>query len=184
MEEKLASREIDAVTLLKADHRKVEELFEQFQKARRADTKRELVQKICTELTIHTLIEEEIFYPACKGQIEDDTVLEAFVEHDGAKMLMAEIEAGSPEDEFYDAKVTVLSEDIKHHVKEEERRGDGMFAQAKRAGLDLDALGARLLERKKALLEKFTAEGLPPPVTRTVRGPVPKKGPLPKFASR
>jgi hypothetical protein len=174
----------DAVSLLTADHRKVEGLFEQFQKASGADKKRRLAQEICTELTIHTIIEEEIFYPACKGEIEDDTVFEAFVEHDGAKMLIAEIEAGSPDDQFYDAKVTVLSEEIKHHVKEEEKRGDGMFAQAKKAGLDLEALGARLTERKKQLLEKFTSEGLPPPVTRTVRGPAPKKGAAPVFASK
>ena len=174
----------DAVSLLTADHRKVEGLFEQFEKASGADRKRRLAQEICTELTIHTIIEEEIFYPACKGEIEDDTVFEAFVEHDGAKMLIAEIEAGSPDDQFYDAKVTVLSEDIKHHVKEEEKRGDGMFAQAKKAGLDLEALGARLMERKKQLLEKFTSEGLPPPVTRTVRGPALKKGEAPLFGSK
>ena len=174
----------DAVSLLTADHRKVEGLFEQFEKASGADRKRRLAQEICTELTIHTIIEEEIFYPACKGEVEDDTVFEAFVEHDGAKMLIAEIEAGSPDDQFYDAKVTVLSEEIKHHVREEEKRGDGMFAQAKKSGLDLEALGARLMERKKQLLEKFTSEGLPPPVTRTVRGPAPKKGAPPAFASK
>jgi hypothetical protein len=174
----------DAVSLLTADHRKVEGLFEQFEKASGADRKRRLAQEICTELTIHTIVEEEIFYPACKGEIEDDTVFEAFVEHDGTKMLIAEIEAGSPDDQFYDAKVTVLSEEIKHHVREEEKRGEGMFAQAKKAGLDLDALGARLMERKKQLLEKFTAEGVPPPVTRTVRGPAPKKGAPPVFASK
>jgi len=99
-------------------------------------------------------------------------------------MLIAEIEAGSPEDDFYDAKVSVLSEEIKHHVREEEKRGDGMFAQAKKSGIDLAALGARLLERKKALLEEFTAEGLRPPMTRTVTGPAPKKGPLPTFGGR
>lgn len=180
----MAANGNDAVTLLMADHRKVEGLFEQFEKASGADKKRRLAQEICTELTIHTMIEEEIFYPACKGEIEDDTIFEAFVEHDGAKMLIAEIEAGSPEDPFYDAKVTVLSEEIKHHVKEEEKRGDGMFAQAKKADLDLDALGKRLMERKKQLLERFTSEGLPPPVTKTVRGPAPKKGPAPVFASK
>jgi hypothetical protein len=180
----MAEKGKDAVSLLTADHRKVEGLFEQFEKASGADKKRRLAEEICTELTIHTLIEEEIFYPACKGEIEDDTVFEAFVEHDGAKMLIAEIEAGSPDDQFYDAKVTVLSEEIKHHVKEEEKRGDGMFAQVKKAGLDLEALGARLMERKKQLLEKITSEGLPPPVTRTVKGPAPKKGAPPAFASK
>jgi hypothetical protein len=180
----MAANGKDAVSLLTADHRKVEGLFEQFEKASSADRKRRLAQEICTELTIHTIVEEEIFYPACKGEIEDDTVFEAFVEHDGAKMLIAEIEAGGPDDQFYDAKITVLSEEIKHHVREEEKRGDGMFAQAKKAGLDLDALGARLMERKKQLLEKFTAEGLPPPVTRTVKGPAPKRGAPPVFAGK
>lgn len=180
----MAEKGEDAVSLLMADHRKVEGLFEQFEKASGADKKRRLAQEICTELTIHTLIEEEIFYPACKGEIEDNTIFEAFVEHDGAKMLIAEIEFGSPEDQFYDAKVTVLSEEIKHHVKEEEKRGDGMFAQAKQAGVDLGALGARLMERKKQLLDKFTSEGLPPPVTKTVKGTPPKKGAPPAFASK
>jgi hemerythrin superfamily protein len=128
----MAANGKDAVSLLTADHRKVEGLFEQFEKASGADRKRRLAQEICTELTIHTIIEEEIFYPACKGEVEDSTVFEAFVEHDGAKMLIAEIEAGSPDDQFYDAKVTVLSEEIKHHVREEEKRRDGMFAQAKK----------------------------------------------------
>ena len=145
----MAANGKDAVSLLKADHRKVEGLFEQFEKASGPDRKRRLALEICTELTIHTIIKEEIFYPACKGEVEDNTVFEAFVEHDGAKMLIAEIEAGSPDDQFYDAKVTVLSEEIKHHVREEEKRGEGMFAQAKKAGLDLDALGSQLMERKK-----------------------------------
>jgi hypothetical protein len=168
--------ELDAVALLKADHRKVEDLFQQFKSARGADKKKRLVVEICTELTVHTLLEEEIFYPACRSKIQADTLNEAYVEHDGAKMLMAELEAGNPDDEFYDAKVTVLSEEIKHHVREEEKRAEGMFAQAKEAGIDLEGLGARLQARKKQLLEKIAAEGLPAPVTRTVKGPTPKKG--------
>ena len=124
---------LDAVALLKADHRKVEDLFAKFEKTKAADRKQRLAKEICTELTVHTLIEEEIFYPACRGEIKDETVSEAYVEHDGAKMLIAELEAGSPEDDFYDAKMKVLSEEIKHHVKEEEMRSEGMFAQAKAA---------------------------------------------------
>ena len=121
----------DAIALLKADHRKVEDLFEKFEKAR-SDRKQALVQEICTELCIHATIEEEIFYPACKGEIEDDDLLEeAYVEHDGAKVLIAELLDSEPDDEFYDAKVKVLSEMIKHHVKEEEKRSEGLFAQAK-----------------------------------------------------
>ena len=80
--------------------------------------KQKLAQEICTELTVHATIEEEIFYPACKEAVEDDLEHEAYVEHDGAKVLIAEIAQGNPEDEFYDAKVMVLSEMIKHHVKE------------------------------------------------------------------
>lgn len=157
----------DAIALLKADHRKVEDLFEKFESARNADKKAELAQEICTELTVHTMIEEEIFYPACKGQIEDDTLEEAYVEHDGAKLLVAEIEAGSPNDPYFDAKVKVLSEQIKHHVKEEEKRSEGMFAQAREAGLDVDALGEQLMARKEELLAQFQSEGLPTPQTRT-----------------
>ncbi|HMJ98352.1 MAG TPA: hemerythrin domain-containing protein [Reyranella sp.] len=161
----------DAIALLKADHRKVEDLFEKFENAR-SDRKQALVQQICTELCIHTMIEEEIFYPACKGKIEDDDLLEeSYVEHDGAKVLIAELLDSEPVAEFYDAKVTVLSEMIKHHVKEEEKRSEGLFAQAKEAGLDTEALGERLLERKQALMEEFKGGAkLPPPETRSFTG--------------
>ena len=101
----------DAIALLKEDHRKVEDLFEKAEKARDEDRKKMLVQQICTELMIHSMVEEEIFYPACKGKIEDEDVLdEAYVEHDGAKVLIAELLDSEPDAEFYDAKVKVLSE--------------------------------------------------------------------------
>jgi hemerythrin superfamily protein len=176
MEILMATPKLDAVALLKADHRKVEDLFAQFEKTKATDKKRRLAQEICKELTVHTLIEEEIFYPACRGEIKDETVSEAYVEHDGAKMLIAELEAGSPEDDFYDAKMKVLSEEIKHHVHEEEMRSEGMFAQAKAAGLDLEDLGERMAARKKDLIGKIAAEGLPAPKTRTVTGPSLEKG--------
>ncbi len=112
----------DAIALLKADHRKVEGLFEQFEKATKTDKKLALARQICTELTVHTIIEEEILYPACNGSVEEGLLNESYVEHDGAKILISEIEASQPDQQFYDAKVTVLSEEIKHHVKEEERR--------------------------------------------------------------
>jgi hypothetical protein len=166
----MAKQKADAVALLKADHRKVEDLFEKFQKARDTQRKQALVKEICTELCIHTIIEEEIFYPACTGQVEDDTVNEAYVEHDGAKVLVAELLASTPDNEFYEAKVTVLSEDIKHHVKEEEKRAEGMLAQAKEAGLDLEGLGERLQARKQELLEQIESEGLPPIQTRSFTG--------------
>jgi hemerythrin superfamily protein len=161
---------IDAVALLKADHRKVEELFAAFDSARKASRKEALAKEICLELTIHTLIEEEIFYPACRGAIEDDLLDEAYVEHDGAKVLLAEIENGAPDDAFFDAKVKVLSEQIKHHVKEEEQRTEGMFAQARAAGVDLEALGEEMAAKKKELQEAFKKDGLPAPITRSFAG--------------
>src|SRR5690606_29326434 len=117
----------------------------------------------CLELSVHTRIEEEVFYPACRGEIEEDVVSEAYVEHDGAKVLLAEIEAADPGDEYFDAKVMVLSEMIQHHVKEEERRAEGMFAQARKAGLDIAALGERMAARKAELLAQYRRDGLPMP---------------------
>lgn len=160
----------DAIALLKADHRKVEELFEKFEKAKGSERKQSLATQICTELTIHATIEEEILYPASKGEVENDLLDEAYVEHDGAKVLIAEISAGSPDDEFYDAKVKVLSELIKHHVKEEERPGEGMFAQLRKAEVDLVALGERLKMRKEQLAAKLKNTELPPPQTRSFTG--------------
>ena len=159
----------DAIALLKADHRKVEELFEKYENAR--GKKADIAKKICMELTIHTMIEEEIFYPACReAGVDSDMMDEANVEHDGAKSLIAELEAGSPDDDFYDAKVKVLSEEIKHHVKEEEKRG-GIFSGAREAELDLAALGEQMAARKEELLAKFQDSGLPAPVTRTMKAP-------------
>ena len=161
---------LDAVALLKADHRKVEDLFEKFEKAKSDSVKKSLVQEICTELSVHTAIEEEIFYPACTGKIEEDLVKEAYVEHDGAKVMIAELIASEPGADFYDAKVKVLSEEIKHHVKEEEMRVEGMFAQAREVGLDMEALGNEMAARKKELLAEFKAKGLPSPKTRSFTG--------------
>jgi hypothetical protein len=161
---------LDAIALLKADHRKVEDLFEKFEQAKGAKAKKALAQEICTELMIHSTIEEEIFYPACKGKVEDDQMDEAYVEHDGAKVMIAELLASNPDQQFYDAKMTVLSEEIKHHVKEEERPGQGVFAQAREAGLDMEALGERLAARKAQLLEQFKTSGLPAPKTRAFTG--------------
>jgi hypothetical protein len=142
----------DAVALLKADHRQVEQWFEAFEKTRSDARKLELATKICDALTVHTQIEEEIFYPAFLRATEDkDMHHEAEVEHAGAKNLIAEIRGSGPEDDYYDAKVHVLSEMIKHHVNEEEQRG-GMFAEAKNSDMDLVALGGQLLARKKELM--------------------------------
>ena len=161
---------IDAIKLLKDDHREVEDLFEQFEKATAKDRKAKIVEKICTELTVHTLIEEEIFYPTFRGKIEDDMLDEGYVEHDGAKMLIAELMAGDPDDPFYDAKVSVLSEEIEHHVKEEERPSEGMFAQCRRTDVDLVELAERMQARKDELMAMIKANGLPAPETRSFKG--------------
>lgn len=159
---------LDAVALLKADHRKVEDLFTKFEAARGAGKKQALAARICMELTIHAKIEEDVFYPACEGAVEEDLLKEAYVEHDGAKVLIAEIEAGGPEDEFYDAKVKVLSEQIEHHVQEEEQRVEGIFAQAVKAGLDMDALGDRMSAEKQQLMATYKSGGMPTPGTVTL----------------
>ncbi len=162
--------EMDAIAMLKADHRKVEEIFAAFEKATSKSKKQALAEQACLELKVHTVIEEEVFYPACRGKIDEDLLNEAYVEHDGAKLLINDIEAGGPEEDFYDAKVKVLSEMIEHHVKEEEMRSEGMFAQARDAGLDMDALGERMAEEKAELIATYKTGGLPRPETSTLQG--------------
>jgi hypothetical protein len=161
---------MDAIALLKADHRKVEDLFEKFENAKDANSKKALATEICTELSVHTTIEEEIFYPACHDAVDDDLRAEAYVEHDGAKVLISELAGSNPDNEFYDAKMKLLSEEIKHHVKEEERPSEGFFAQARDAGVDIDTLGDQLAKRKKELLAEIKKNGLPPPITRSFTG--------------
>ena len=159
----------DAIALLKADHRAVEELFADFEKASGDGRKEKLATQICLELSIHASIEEEIFYPACEGKVDEDLLKESYVEHDAAKLLIAEImAAGGNGDEFYDAKVKVLQEEIEHHVEEEERRMEGLFAQAKKADLDMDALGEQLAARKMELTEQFKTTGIPRPDLSTM----------------
>ena len=159
---------LDAIALLKADHRKVEDLFAAFEAAKGDGRKQKLAEQICMELTVHTQIEEDVFYPACEGKVEKADLDEAYVEHDGAKVLIAEIEAGGPDDAFYEAKVKVLSEMIEHHVKEEEERVEGIFSQARKAGLDMDALGEKMAEEKARLIASYKAGGTPKPKTSTL----------------
>ena len=143
----------DAIALLKADHREVERYFEEFEKARSDDRKQELAAKICAALTVHATIEEEIFYPAfLEATEEEDLHHEAAVEHEAAKRLIADIEASGPEDDYFDARVTVLSEIVKHHVKEEEQP-EGLFAKSRDSDMDLNALGEQLATRKGELMQ-------------------------------
>ena len=143
-----------AIKLLKADHREVDGWFDEYEQLEDEAEKLELFNRIALALKVHTTIEEEIFYPEERGDVEEDMLDEAYVEHDGAKKMIAEIEAMKPGDDLYDAKVKVLGEYIKHHVKEEEQPG-GIFAQAKKGDEDLDALGERLDARKQELMAEL-----------------------------
>ena len=163
-EQKPASNGTDAVALLKADHRKVEQLFQQYDAASSNEEKTKLAKQICTELIVHTKLEEELFYPACREKkVESDMLDEAQVEHDGAKVMITEIMTLTPDSEYYDAKVCVLSEYIKHHVGEEEKPGEGIFAKAQAAGVDMAALGKRIGARKQELLPQVDDLGPPQP---------------------
>jgi hemerythrin superfamily protein len=156
----------DAIALLKEDHRAVEKLFKEFEGAKGEGRKEKLARRICMELTVHTKIEEEIFYPACKGKVDEDLLKEAYVEHDAAKLLIAEIEAGSGQsDDYFDAKVQVLSEQIEHHVEEEEKE---LFPEVRKADLDLKALGEQLAARKKELIGEYKEAGVPEPELSTM----------------
>ena len=140
----------DAIALLKADHVAVSQLFAEFEKTRSIANKKALVAQICTALSVHAQIEEEIFYPAVKAALKDKLLVpEATVEHAGVKSLIAQLEGAEPDGEMYDAKVKVLSEYIKHHVKEEQSE---MFPKAKASSLDMAALGERMDKRKTELL--------------------------------
>ncbi|MDO9314020.1 MAG: hemerythrin domain-containing protein [Burkholderiaceae bacterium] len=140
----------DAIALLKADHEAVSQLFAEYEKARSAPTKKALVAEICTALSVHAQIEEEIFYPAVKAALKDKLLVpEATVEHGGVKDLIAQLEGVEPDGEMYDAKVKVLSEYVKHHVKEEQTE---MFPKAKASSLDMVELGARMVARKAELM--------------------------------
>lgn len=142
----------DAIALLKQDHREVEAMFEQFEQLDSKAEKARLAAKICVALTMHATIEEELLYPPAHEEIEEDLVDEAIVEHDSARQLIAEIEAMKPSEHLYDAKVKVLGEYVKHHVKEEENE---MFPQLRSSGIDLEDLGEQLMQRKAELLTRM-----------------------------
>lgn len=147
------TKALDAIKLLKADHDEVEQLFAQYekQKKKNGDQKSDLIEKICTALTVHAQIEEEIFYPAARDALDengDELLDEAEVEHSSIKSLVEQLQAMDSSDELCDAKVKVLSEYVKHHVKEEEGE---LFPKLKKTDLDLDALGTELAERKAEL---------------------------------
>jgi len=143
----------NAITLLRTDHKVVNDLFDEFEKSRSAVRKKQLVAMICKELTIHAQIEEEIFYPAAKKALKDKELIpEATVEHATLKDLIAQVKGVEPDGEMFDAKIKVMSEYVKHHVKEEQNE---LFPKVKESKLDLLELGAQLMERKTELLDTY-----------------------------
>lgn len=145
----------DAVDMLKADHRRILRMLQRFHNGQDAATRAKLVDDICQALTLHMMLEEEIFYPAFLQATQDSELHnEARVEHDAVRRLIAQIEESGPEDPSFIARVKVLTAMIRHHVVEEEKR-DGMFAEAASAGMDLLALGERMKTRKLRLRKKL-----------------------------
>jgi hemerythrin superfamily protein len=143
------SRQLSAISILRADHKLVDDLFKQYEKAKAQGRKQILVDRICREVTVHATVEEEIFYPAVRSAIKDkDMMDEADIEHASAKELIAQLEAGKPGDDHYDAKVKVLGEYIRHHVKEEQTE---IFPRAQKTKLDMIELGSQIQTRKAEL---------------------------------
>jgi hemerythrin superfamily protein len=147
----------DAIALLMADHKEVKQMFKAYDQLvtdeAEGDEKQALAEQICTALTAHATVEEEIFYPAARGAIEEQDLLdEAEVEHTSAKDLIAQIQSMGPDADLYDAKVKVLGEYIDHHVKEEEGE---IFPKLKKSELDLQTLGEEIAERKQELLAEL-----------------------------
>jgi hemerythrin-like domain-containing protein len=160
---KKASSAPDALELLKADHDKVKALFREFESLKGSEDdderKSELVDEICYELTIHAMIEEEIFYPMLRSAIDDDDLMdEADVEHAGARELISQLEVMYPGDDHFDATVTVLGEEVEHHIDKEE---SDMFEAARSAGIDLDDLAEQLTARKEELDEDLSSPATP-----------------------
>ena len=166
------SRSPLAIELLKADHRKVEDLFEQYESQKEGDddARKATALAICQELTVHARMEEELFYPWLREQLDDEDmelVEEAEVEHAGAKDLIAQIEESPGVDAKFDAKVKVLSEYIKHHVKEEEEE---IFPEVSDQAEELDTLGQEMTARKEELKDELGIADEPPPPRKSGKG--------------
>ncbi len=148
-----SKKPMDALRLLKADHREVEGYFKEYEGLDDKREKQALAEKICAALTVHATIEEEIFYPAARDGIDDDDLIdEAEVEHATAKQLIAEIKSMKAGDDLFDAKVKVLGEMIRHHVEEEEEE---LFPEVESSDMDTDAVGAQMAKRKAELMTQL-----------------------------
>lgn len=148
----------DAIALLKADHRTVAAPFAKFERAKSDASMRALAQQIGVALTVHAKMEKGVLYLVCQGAVNGDLLKEAYVEQDGARVLIAETQACCSNNMFYGAKVKVLAEVIKHHVKEEEQRVQGMFCQTPKAGLEMNRLGEQMMAAKRRLLANYKGE--------------------------
>jgi hypothetical protein len=158
----------DAIAVLRAGHRTLENLFQAFAHARDRARKARLARQICTELKIHTLIEEEVFYPAFVGRIDAVTLAAAQAEHDGAMALVNAIEAGG-DSEARDIRIAALRAEIAPQLKKLERPADGLFARCRRSGVDLMVLRDRLVARRDELAARAERDGLPPARIATSR---------------
>jgi len=146
--------ETNAISMLKKDHDTVKGLFDKFEDSENATEKQNIISEAVQELKIHATIEEEIFYPALRGELEEDVMNEAEVEHHVARMLIAELDESDDDSEYQNARFKVLAEAVRHHIKEEEGQ---MFPQVKDLDMDLDSLGERMMQRK----EELQSEGVP-----------------------
>jgi hypothetical protein len=144
-----------AIAMLKADHRVFDRLFDEFEKAS-GKRKLEIAQELCLRITVHSKVEEEVFYPALSGKVDQDQIDEAVVEHQAAETIIRELEEMDGSEDLYDAKFHVLGEQLRHHIEEEETE---MFEEAKQAGLDLEEIGARMQSKQDELLREVQAKG-------------------------
>jgi hypothetical protein len=146
--------ETHAIAILKKDHDTVKGLFDEFEAADTPAARRKILDRALTELKIHAVLEEEIFYPTIRAHVGNQVMNEADEEHHVAKLLIAELDRSSDANDHRDAKFTVLAESVRHHIKEEE---SDMLPKAKELDIDFEALGQRMLDRKKQLLK----DGIP-----------------------
>jgi hypothetical protein len=177
MLERLLLPDTHAISILMKDHDRVKALFERFEKAEAAGEKEKIIREALTELKIHAVIEEEIFYPAVRKHVGKDLMNEADEEHHVARVLIAELDYRGRDDDHREAKFTVLAESVRHHIKEEENE---MLPKAKGLDLDFDALGRRMSERKSALKKN----GVPPDAEHAMVAAVDGKDDTPAKAAR
>lgn len=171
-----ASTQNPAIALLKKDHDTVKDLFEKFEKTESRTAKKKIVEQALTELKIHAALEEELFYPAVRKPVGNDIMNEADEEHHVAKVLIAELAEMDGHEDHYDAKFTVLAENVRHHIKEEESE---VFPKAKGANIDFVVLGQAMQARK----EKLLASGVPPVAEDEMVGAMQGKGDSPAQAA-